>query len=126
MHRIRSLGLAVALIGLLGTAAWGQEAANTSPSVSAGWQRVNAADALGGVCFMVKNRSGTASETAAWTLQAPAAGDYQVQVYIPPVDRLGQRRPAPLRRGPSLVRHRDAGTVHARIRTGYGWRSSSR
>src|SRR5436305_13575875 len=92
MHRIRSLGFAVACIALLGaTAVWGEGAISNSPSVSAGWQRVDAADSLGGGCFMVKNRSAAASESAAWTLQAPSAGNYQVQVYIPPVDSLGAR-----------------------------------
>src|SRR5437867_13420103 len=92
MHRIRSLGPAVALIALLGAAAaWGQGAANNSPTASPGWQRVDAADSLGGACFMVKNRSTVASETAAWILHAPSTGDYQVQVYVPPVDSLGAR-----------------------------------
>ena len=40
---------------------------------------------------MVKNRSTVASETAAWILHAPSTGDYQVQVYVPPVDSLGAR-----------------------------------
>src|SRR5438067_9765631 len=92
MHRIRSLGPAVALIALVCAAgAWGQGATNISPTVTAGWQRVDAADSLGAACFMVKNRSAVASATAAWTLRAPSAGDYQVQVYVPPVDNLGAR-----------------------------------
>src|SRR4051812_19766418 len=92
MHRIRSLGPTVALMTLLGAAAaWGGAITSSSPTVSAGWQRVEAPDVLGGACFMVKNRSAAASETAAWTLQAPAAGDYQVQVYVPKMDSLGAR-----------------------------------
>src|SRR5262249_18228803 len=92
MHRIRSLGPIVALMALLGAAAaWGEGITNSSPTVTTGWQRIEAPDVLGGACFIVKNRSTAAAETAAWTLQAPGAGDYQVQVYVPRMDGLGTR-----------------------------------
>ena len=89
---MRCLGRAVAVFALLGTtAAWGQEAPQDSPSVSTGWQRVEAAGAVGGACFMAKNRLRATSETATWGLPVPALGDYQIQVYVPPVDSLGPR-----------------------------------
>src|SRR6266571_3353912 len=89
---MRCLGRAVAVFALLGTtAAWGQEAPQDSPSVSTGWQRVEAAGAVGGACFMAKNRLRATSETATWGLPVPAVGDYQIQVYVPPVDSLGPR-----------------------------------
>jgi hypothetical protein len=84
---MRSLGRAVAILALLGaTAAWGQEAPNDSPSVSAGWQRVESATAVGGACYMTKNRLKATSQAATWSLQVPAGGDYRIQVYVPPVD----------------------------------------
>src|SRR5688572_13303654 len=87
MLKMRSLGYAVAAFALLGAAAaWGQELANDSPTVSGGWQRVDSASSVGGASFKARNRIGATKETAAWSLEAPAAGDYQIQVYVPPSD----------------------------------------
>src|SRR5713101_4949781 len=92
MHRMRSLGRTVAVFALLGaTAAWGQEAPNNNPTVSTGWQRVQAASAVGGAFYLAKNRLKATSQTASWNLSVPAAGDYQIQVYISPVDTPGPR-----------------------------------
>jgi len=87
------LGRAVVVLALLGgTAAWGgQEPVSDSPSVSPGWQRVTDASAEGGTCFVVKNHAGSTKETASWNVQVPAAGDYQIQVYIPPAGNLSPR-----------------------------------
>lgn len=92
MDRMRWMGRAVTVLALMGaTAAWGLEPSSDSPTLSGGWQRVDAATAVGGTCFAVKNRMGTTQETAVWNLQAPAGGDYQIQIYTPPVDGPGPR-----------------------------------
>src|SRR5260370_16791815 len=96
MHRMRSLGRTLVVLALLGaTAAWGQEAPNDNPTVSAGWQRVQAASAVGGAFYLAKNRLKATSQTASWNLSVPAAGDYQIHVYIPPVDTPGPRTHTP-------------------------------
>src|SRR6266571_3419223 len=115
---MRCLGRAVAVFALLGTtAAWGQEAPQNSPSVSTGWQRVEAAGAVGGACFMAKNRLRATSETATWGLPVPAVGDYQIQVYVPPVDSLGPRT-----QNATYIIRRAAGVLPEHPRVGAGLR----
>src|SRR5262245_5018136 len=85
MHRMRLYGGIVAMLALLGaTSAWGQGQSSDSAAVSPGWQKVEEASSVGGNCFVAKNRAATTKETAAWSLEVPSAGDYQIQVYVPP------------------------------------------
>ncbi len=118
---MRSLGRAVAVFALLGgTAAWGQQPTNDSPAVSGGWQRVPAATAVGGVCYMARNHLGGTKETASWSLQAPAAGDYQIQVYVPPME--GQ--PPPTRNATYVISRGHGGLIRDRVDQSLaGWQS---
>src|ERR1051326_5898626 len=87
MNRMNVMGRAMVVLALMGsTTAWGQGLMDDSPVVSPGWHLVNGAGAMGGSCYLIKNRVTATKEAASWHLTAPATGDYQIQIHVPAGD----------------------------------------